>query len=85
MIGTNNYEYCSCEICECEIEIGSDEHMTFENHPNYTHICMNCYEDLHECENCEHGFIEDDISYDEESGCEYCESCLDKINESRVA
>jgi hypothetical protein len=84
MIGTNNYEYCTCEICEKELEIGGDEHCSFEDHPKYTHICENCYDDLVECERCGHGFKEDDTVYDENSGCEYCEQCFDILCESRL-
>lgn len=77
----NPYDYTSCEICGCELEVGSDEHMTFEKHPKYTHICMECYDEMEQCEKCEHEFKTDDLFYNEDNGCEYCESCYETIGE----
>lgn len=76
--GVKPYEYTNCEICDCEIKLFSEQHMSFEDNPNYTHICSECYDNMFECEGCGHHFLEKDIIYDEKTGCEYCESCLEE-------
>lgn len=75
----NPYDYTNCEICECELLIGSDEHIEYIDHPKYTHICVECQDNLSECEKCKHLFSEEDLV--ETNGHSYCEKCNDDIGE----
>lgn len=72
-------DYYHCEECG-ELHHVDDMAVTADGHK----YCDDCADDLvYECEECGDDYLKENLQYDEETDCLYCDKCYEKLLEER--